>query len=74
MEPIKEVEKFIKEYFLGILNAILLEVTIDGAGSINSRVKMIIILSRGFCNKARYKNANYFHIGGLALYIEGVNR
>ena len=36
-----------------------------------SRIKMLKIRSRGFRNKARYKNAIYFHLGGLDLYPEG---
>jgi transposase len=35
---------------------------------------MIKIRSRGFRNKSRYKNAIYFHLGGLNLYPEGVVR
>ncbi len=74
LEPIKKVAKIIKKHLWGILNAILLKVTNGGAESINSRIKMIKIRSRGFRNKARYKNAIYFHLGGLDLYPEGVIR
>jgi len=74
LEPIKKVAKIIKEHLWGIINAILLEVTNGGAESINSRIKMIKIRSRGFRNKARYKNAIYFHLGELDLYPEGVSR
>ncbi len=35
---------------------------------------MIKIRSRGFHNKARYRNAIYFHLGGLDLYPEGMTR
>ena len=74
LEPIKKVAKIIKEHLWGIINAILLKVTNGGAESINSRIKMIKIRSRGFRNKARYKNAIYFHLGELDLYPEGVRR
>lgn len=74
LEPMKAVAKVIKTHLWGILNAILLKVTNGGAESINSRIKMLKIRSRGFRNKDRYKNAIYFHLGGLDLYPEGVNR
>lgn len=74
LEPIKAVAKLIKTHLWGIINAILLKVTNGGAESINSRIKMLKIRSRGFRNKTRYKNAIYFHLGGLDLYPEGVSR
>jgi transposase len=45
-----------------------------GAESINSRIKMIMVRSRGFRNKTRFRNAIYFHLGGLDLYPEGFNK
>jgi len=74
LEPVKDVAKLIKAHLWGIVNAIILKVTNGGAESINSRIKMVKIRSRGFRNKARYKNAIYFHLGGLDLYPEGVSR
>jgi len=74
LEPMKKVAKTIKEHLWGIINAIILKVTNGGAESINSRIKMIKIRSRGFRNKARYKNAIYFHLGGLDLYPVDVSQ
>ncbi len=74
LEPIKKVAKIIKEHLWGILNAIILKASNGASESINSRIKMIKIRSRGFRNKSRYKNAIYFHLGGLNLYPEGVVR
>ncbi len=74
LEPIKKVAKIIKEHLWGILNAVILKATNGSSESINSRIKMIKIRSRGFRNKARYRNAIYFHLGGLDLYPEGVSR
>lgn len=62
----------VKEHLWGILNAIVLKVSNDPAEGINSRIKMIKVRSRGFCNKMRFANAIYFHLGGLDLYPEGV--
>ena len=72
LAPIKEVAKTIKEHLWGILNAIVLKVSNGPAESLNSRIKMIKVRSRGFRNKERFANAIYFHLGGLDLYPGGV--
>lgn len=74
LKPIQDVARVIRKHLWGIINAIVLNVTNGGAESINSRIKMIKVRSRGFRNKARYKNAIYFHLGGLDLYPEMVAR
>lgn len=53
---------------LGILNAIILKANNGASESINSRINMIKIRSRSFRNKARYRNAIYFHLGERDLY------
>ncbi len=73
LEPIKKVAKIIKKHLWGIVNAIVLKVSNGPSESINSRIKMIKIRARGFRNKERYRNAIYFHLGGLNLYPESVN-
>ena len=70
LEPIKEVARTIKEHLWGILNAIVLKVSNGPAEGLNSQTKMIKVRSRGFRNKERF--ANYFHLGGLDLYPEGI--
>jgi transposase len=35
---------------------------------------MIKVRSRGFRNKARFRNAIYFHLGGLDLYPAGIKQ
>jgi len=74
LNPIKEVAKTIREHLWGILNAIVLKVSNGPAEGLNSRIKMIKVRSRGFRNKERFANAIYFHLGGLNLYPEGINR
>lgn len=74
LEPVRKVAKTIKEHLWGILNAIILKANNGASESINSRIKTIKIRSRGFRNKSRYRNAIYFHLGGLDLYPEGVAR
>jgi transposase len=74
LQPMKKVAKTIKEHLWGILNAIILKVTNGPAESINSRIKTIKVRSRGFRNKERFRNAIYFHLGGLDLYPEGIRQ
>jgi transposase len=72
LAPVKKVAQTIKEHLWGIINAIVMKVDNGGAESINSRIKMIKVRSRGFRNKARFRNAIYFHLGGLDLYPAGI--
>jgi transposase len=74
LEPVKKVARTIKEHLWGILNAVILKVSNGPAEGINSRIKSIKVRSRGFRSKERFANAIYFHLGGLQLYPEGVNR
>lgn len=72
LEPIKQVARTIKAHLWGILNAIILQASNGGAESVNSRIKLIKVRSRGFRNKARFRNAIYFYLGGLDLYPDAV--
>lgn len=74
LEPLKKAAKTIKNHLWGILNAIVLRANNGLAESVNSRIKMVKVRSRGFRNKERFRNAIYFHLGGLNLYPEGVCR
>ena len=74
LEPVKKVAKTIKAHLWGILNAVVLKADNGGAESINSRIKMVKVRSRGFRNKERFRNAIYFHLGGLDLYPEGIKQ
>ena len=68
LEPVKKVAQTIKTHLWGILNAIVLNANNAGAESINGRIKLIKVRSRGFRNKTRFRNAIYFHLGDLDLY------
>ena len=74
LEPVKKVARTIKDHLWGIINAVVLKADNGGAESINSRIKMIKVRSRGFRNKARFRNAIYFHLGGLDLYPAGIKQ
>ena len=74
LEPVRKVARTIKEHLWGILNAVILMVSNGPAEGINSRIKMIKVRSRGFRNKERFATAIYFHLGGLQLYPQGVEK
>jgi transposase len=68
LKPIQIVAKMIKDHLWGIINAIVLNVDNGMAESINSKIKMLKIKSRGFRNRERFKQLILFHCGGLELH------
>jgi len=68
LEPIKRVARMIKKHWEGVLNAATSEVTNARAESINSRVQWVKRMACGFRNRENFRNAIYFHLGGLDLY------
>lgn len=70
LAPVKKVAKMIKSHLWGIINAIILGVNNAYAEGINSRIQHIKKMACGFRNRQRFKDAIYFHLGGLELYPE----
>jgi transposase len=68
LEPIKKAARTVKDHLWGILNAVVTKVTNATAESLNSKIQKIKRAACGFRNKDRFKNAIYFHLGGLDLY------
>lgn len=68
LKPMQMVARSIKKNLWGILNAIVLGANNGIAESINSKIKMLKVKSRGFRNSERFKTAIMFHCGGLSLY------
>jgi len=62
----------IKAHLWGILNAIVLKQSNGHAEGMNSRIQRIKQRACRFRNKDRFRNAIYFHLGGLELYPEGI--
>jgi transposase len=65
LDPMIEVGKMVKNYFWGILNAIMLKVTNAIAESINATIQKIKARACGFRNRARLRIVILFHKGGL---------
>lgn len=71
--PIKAAATTIKRHLWGVLNAIVLNLHNGHAESMNSRIQRIKQRACGFRNRDRFRNAIYFHLGGLDLSPSGVS-
>lgn len=74
LEPIKRVARMVKRYLEGIVTAMVQGVSNARAESINAGIQKLKYVARGFRNRERFRNAIYFHLGGLDLYPAGVAR
>jgi transposase len=73
LEPMKKVARMIREHLWGIVNATVRRTTNAGSESMNAKIRRIKLAACGFRNRERFKNAIYFHLGGLSLYPAGVS-
>ena len=62
----------VRDHLKGIVNAIVLNATNAASESINSKIQKVKRMACGFRNRERFRNAIYFHLGGLDLYPAGV--
>jgi len=67
LEPVKRVGRMVREYFWGILNAIIARVSNAMAEAKNARIQRIKNMACGFRNRERFRMAILFHLGGLNL-------
>lgn len=74
LAPMKKVAATLKNHLWGIINAVVLKADNSHAESINSRIKTVKTRARGFRNKQRFRDAIYFHLGGLELYPAGIHQ
>jgi len=72
LEPIKKVARMIKRHLEGIVNAVVSGITNARAEGINSRIQWIKKTACGYRNRDTFREAIYFHLGGLDLYPDGV--
>ncbi|MDF1562394.1 MAG: ISL3 family transposase [Deltaproteobacteria bacterium] len=74
LEPVKRVARTVKAHLAGIITAVVKRVTNARAEGINSVIQKLKGRARGYRNRTRFRNAIYFHLGGLELYPESVRR
>jgi transposase len=68
LEPMKRVARMVRDHLWGILNAVVLNATNALSESVAAKVQRIKNMACGFRNRERFRNAIYFHCGGLDLY------
>lgn len=73
LAPMKKVALMIREHLWGIVNATVKRTTNAGSESTNAKIRRIKLAACGFRNRERFKNAIYFHLGGLNLYPAGIS-
>jgi transposase len=72
LAPIKRVALMLKRHLEGVLNAIVAGVSNARLEGINTMIQGLKRSARGFRNRDRFRNAIYFHLGGLDLYPASV--
>lgn len=68
LEPMRKKAWMIKNHLQGIVNAVVSGTTNALGESINAKIQAIKRLACGFRSRQRFRNAIYFHCGGLDLY------
>lgn len=68
LEPMRAVARMVREHLGGILNAVVSGVTNALGESVNAKIQWIKRTACGFRNRDRFRNAIFFHLGGLDLY------
>jgi len=66
----KTVARSFKRHLVGIINAATSDVTNALAEGVNSRIQWLKKMACGFRNRARFRTAIYFHLGGLDMTPE----
>ena len=72
LEPVKRVARMIRKHWEGVLNAVTSNVTNALAEGLNSRIQWIKRKACGYRNRERFRNAIYFHLGGLSSENNGL--
>ncbi len=73
LAPVIKTAKTIKTHLWGILNAIVTASTNAIGESLNARIQKIKAMACGFRNRARFRRAILFHLGGLDLMPPGAS-
>ena len=68
LEPVKRVARMIRRHWYGVINAATTTTTNARAESINSKIQWVKRMANGYRNRENFRNAIYFHLGGLNLY------
>jgi transposase len=72
LEPLKDVARMLKRRLQNVLTYVEHRITNAQSESLNSKIQWIKYTARGFRSREGFRNAIYFHCGGLDLYPEPV--
>ena len=67
LEPIRKVAKMIRNHWDAVINAAVSSISDARAESINAKLQEIKRRAHGYRNRAHFRLAIYFHLGGLEL-------
>jgi len=67
LKPMKKVAEMMKRRFENIITFVQHRITNATSESINAKIQWVKYTARGFRNKANFKDAVYFHAGGLNM-------
>ena len=70
LEPVKRVARMIRKHWDGVMNAATSSITNARSESTNAKIQRIKRMACGYRNRENFRNAIYFHLGGLSLYPE----
>lgn len=73
LEPMKRVARMIRSHWTNIKTYFEHRITNAGAEAMNAKIQAVKYMSCGFRNRERFRNAIYFHCGGLDLYPQSVH-
>jgi len=73
LAPVKKLAATIKNHLWGIINAVVTASTNAIGESLNARIQKIKAMACGFRNRARFRRAILFHLGGLDLMPAGAS-
>jgi len=68
LEPMKRVARMIRRHWDGVINAATTSTTNARAEGINRKIQWVKRMACGYRNRSNFRNAIYFHLGGLDLY------
>jgi transposase len=72
LEPIKKVARMIRSHWHGVINAVTSNITNAASEGMNSKIQWIKRKACGYRNRENFRNAIYFHCGGLDMYPKSV--
>lgn len=68
LQPMETVGRTVRRHLRGIVNAVIHNATNARTEGLNSSIQWLKYTARGYRNRDRFRDAIYFHLGGLDLY------